>query len=71
MKRTVSAQQNRRDFRRPRAMSDNEIDVRLYSLEALGHGPSRRIEIDADICDAAVLPASLTPRHERSMPHGR
>jgi capsular polysaccharide biosynthesis protein len=46
---------NRRDFRRPRRMSENEIDLRLSCLEALGFGPARRIEIDADICDAAVL----------------
>jgi hypothetical protein len=52
-------------------MTDNKIDIRLSSLEALGLGPSRRIEIDADICDAAVLRTSRILGLKRSMPHGR
>src|SRR6516225_7631715 len=71
IKRSVSAQQNHRDFLPPRAMSDNEIDVGLSYLEALGLGPSRRIEIDAAICAASVLHTFPTVGTRWSMLRGR
>jgi len=50
---------NRADFRAPRAMSEDEISLRLQSLELLGYGPDRLHWVDAEIVDTLVLHVPL------------
>lgn len=46
---------NRRDFQRPRRLSDNELALRHDCLRALGFGDQQVVEVEADVVDAPVV----------------